>query len=78
MRDLVPLNDRRKKVTPEMLEWISSVETLEKHVGMTLAERAVMLHRKFPETRITESALSRLFKEQGVKKKVILKKKRVK
>ena len=61
-----------------MKEWIISEEILKKHTALTLAERAVMLHRQFPETKISESALSRLFKKEGVKKKVIVKKKRVK
>ena len=70
--------DKRIKLSPEMIEWVTSKETLKQHTALTLAERAVMLHRQFPETRVSESALSRLFKKEGVKKKAIVKKKRVK
>ena len=70
--------DKRKKITPEMIEWVTSQETLKAHTALTLAERVVMLHRQFPETKISGSALARLFRKEGVKKKAIVKKKRVK
>ena len=39
--------DRRKKLTPAMIDWLTDESVLLKQVGLTLAERAVMLHRQF-------------------------------
>jgi len=48
------------------------------HVGMPLSERAVMLHRRFPEVKITAATLGKYFRQLGVKKKQVVLKKRVK
>ena len=46
-------------------------------VGRNLNERCVLLHREMPEIKIKRTTLSTLYKESGIKKKVIRKVKRV-
>ena len=50
---------------------------LNEMVGMSLTERCVRLHREMPEKTIKRTTLSRIYKEHGIKFKVIKKVKRV-
>ena len=61
----------RKKLTKDILEYLISPETLQLHSGLNLEERAVMLHRRFPETKISPSLISRIYKKFRIKKKIV-------
>ena len=47
--------------------------TLDKMISLNLKERCVLLHRLYPSIKIKATTLSRIYKEYGVKKKVIKK-----
>jgi len=46
-------------------------------VGYTLQERAVLLHRMMPQVKISSTTLSRIYRANGIKKKVIRKIKKI-
>ena len=63
-------------MTPVMLDWLLDEKRFKEHVALTLAERAVMLHRQFPEVRVSPQLIGKYFRKFGVKlKQVVLKKK---
>ena len=41
--------------------------------GLNLTERCVLLHREMPDIKIKRSTLSKIYKDNGIKKKVIKK-----
>ena len=58
-----------------MVEYATNPNTILKQSGMTLNERSIMLHRKFPYTRITGNYLGKIYSKHIIKmKKVVMKK----
>ena len=55
----------------------TSDQMLRSMAGKNLNERCVLLHRAMPDIRIKRTTLSRIYKEKGIKKKVICKVKKV-
>ncbi len=64
--------DRRSKVRDHHVEFLISQETLNDQAEKTLAERCVLLHRKFPELKISPSYLSLIYKKNSIRRKVII------
>jgi hypothetical protein len=64
--------DRRKKVLDHHIQYLISQETLNEWAEKTLAERCVLLHRKFPELKISTSYLSLIYKRNSIRRKVII------
>jgi hypothetical protein len=83
VRDLLRTNpayhDRRRhvrtgpppKLTPAHAAFLTSPLTLQKWACKTLAERAVLFHRRFPESKISRSSLHRLYQSSGIKRKAL-------
>ena len=51
----------------------TSERMLREMVGMSLSERCVRLHREMPDVSIKRTTLSRIYKDHGIKFKVIRK-----
>ena len=47
------IDNRAPKLTAAHIEWLLEETRFKEHVSLNLAERAAMLHRHFPEVRIT-------------------------
>ena len=58
-----------------MKKLATSESTLRQQVGKSLEERCVLLHRAKPEIKIKRTTLAAIYKEHGVRKKVVVKKK---
>ena len=61
----------RFPLSQEQKMWLLSDDTLDAQAHLTLAERAVMFHRQWPERSISPSTLSKLYKKHRVKRKTI-------
>ena len=53
------------------IDFIKSQETLDLMVGMSLSDRCEILKLQMPDTHITIYKLRKLYRELGIKKKVI-------
>ena len=67
-----------KFISQEQQEWLTSAATLSAHVGLSLKDRCKLFHRQFPERKMNETLLRKIYRLHGVKKKVIRWKKRLK
>ena len=64
-----------RKLGPEHLKFLTSMHTLEQWSGMTMKQRTVLFHRRFPDKRIAITTLRRLYLWHGIRcKKVRLEK----
>ena len=54
-------------MTDEMIEFIKDPACVRRWAGYTLAERAVLLHRRFPYVRVSASTISRYYKRLRIK-----------
>ena len=61
----------RTKLKPYMKEWAVAPETVMSQCGMTLDQRAMMVHRQFPEIHITPQYLGKIFKKHHIKRKKV-------
>ena len=64
-------------MTDEMIDYISDPACVRRWAGYTLAERAVLLHRRFPHTVVSASTISRYYKRLRIKQKAVVVRKRV-
>ena len=71
MRAEIKGRDRRKKLYPAVIDYITSTKTLEIWAGLTLAQRTVRLHQEFPDCRITASYLGKLYAKHKIKQKPV-------
>ena len=55
-----------------MIEFIRSRDTVKAWAGKTLDERAIMLHRKFPQTKITGNYIGKLYSRFKIKRKAVV------
>lgn len=62
---------RPAKLKSAHIEYLVSQETLNQQAGLSLAERAVLFHRQFPELKVSHSTIARVYKLNGVKFKMI-------
>jgi hypothetical protein len=68
-------SNKSRKVKQEHIEYLCSNETLKSWAGRSLRERAVLMHRRFPDIKISSSTVDSIYRSQGVKKKRVLIKK---
>ena len=59
-----PLKSRQKG-------WLMSEETLRQTAHLTLAQRAVLFHRQFPERHVSPSTICKLYKNNKIRRKAI-------
>ena len=58
-----------------MINFLADPSVVKGWAGLSLAQRAVMLHRQHPEVKITGAHLGNLYRELGIKRKrVVIKK----
>ncbi len=72
-----PLNGDRlvRKISPEHVQFLTSLHTLEQWSGLTMRQRTILFHRWFPDKRIAVTSLRRLYLRHGIRcKKVRLEK----
>lgn len=62
----------RRKLTTSMLNFLKEPSTLKSWAGYSLDERAVFLHRQFPQTRITGNYIGKLYKKFKIKRKAVI------
>jgi len=60
-----------RRLNPEMIAYLTAQSTLQAWAGMTLKERCVLFHRRYIHKRIGPSTLCRLYRQHGIKRKVI-------
>ena len=58
-----------------MVKYLQHPDTIKGWAGLTLAERAVMLHRQFPENHISKDSIGLLYRKAKIRKKVVVIKK---
>ena len=58
-----------------MVEYLRDPAVVVAWAGLTLAERDVMLHRKFPYTKVSGMTISSVYKKHKIRKKAVLIKK---
>ena len=71
----VTSEQRVRRLGPEHVAFLTSMHTLEQWAGLTMRQRAVLFHRRFPDKRIAVTSLRRLYLRHGIRcKKVRLEK----
>ena len=68
---------RRSQLTQEHLDFLVGPATLKSWSGLSLNERCVLFHRRFPEVKISRYYLRLAYQQAGIKKKAIRIKKQV-
>ena len=63
--------DRRKKLYPAVVDYITAPKTLESLAGLTLSQRTVRLHQEFPDCKITASYLGHLYRKYKIRQKPV-------
>ena len=58
-----------RKLGPEHLHFLTSMQTLEQWAGKTMKERTVLFHRQFTDKRIAVTSLRRLYLKHKVRRK---------
>ena len=58
---------RHSPLTPRQKGWLMSEETLRRTAHLSLAQRAVLFHRQFPERHVSPSTISKLYKENKIR-----------
>ena len=62
---------KARKLNKKNREFLLSPDTLMMWAGMTMKDRIMIFQQKFPEKKISESALRRLYLRHGVRRKEI-------
>ncbi len=60
-----------RKLQSQHINFLISDETLRNQAHLTLHQRCVMLHRRFPEIKLSASSLQKLYKRHKIKFKLI-------
>ena len=63
--------DKRKKLYPDVVDYITKPKTLEAWAGLTLAQRTVRLFQQFPDCKITPGYLSVLYRKHKIRQKPV-------
>ena len=58
-----------RKLGPEHVGFLTSLHTLEQWSGLTMKQRTVLFHRRFPDKRIAVTSLRRLYLRHGIRRK---------
>ena len=64
-------------MTQEMIDFIKEPACVRKWAGYSLDERAVLLHRQFPDVRVSGSTIGRYYRKLRIKMKAVSTKKLV-
>ena len=64
-------------MTDEMIDFIKDPACVLKWAGFSLAERAALLHRRFPHVRVSGSTIGRYYRKLRIKMKAVAIKKLV-
>jgi ribosomal protein S15P/S13E len=59
------------KIQPHHVVFLTSMSTLQAQAACTLTERAVLLHRRFPEIKISPNSIQRLYRMNGIRRKAL-------
>ena len=77
-----PVPERKKKfksavwqLEEQQLNFLFSEETLKLWSALTLKERVILFHRKFPHKRVSVTGLRRLYKKNKIKCKQVVQRK---
>ena len=62
---------RHPPLSPRQKGWLMSEETLRRTAHLTLAQRAVLFHRQFPERHVSPSTICKLYKQNKIRRKAI-------
>ena len=54
-----------------MITWLTDPEVLRSQAGLSLAQRAVIFHRKFPETKISAVWIGKIYKRNKIRRKIV-------
>ena len=60
-----------RKLGPEHVQFLTSMRTLEQWSGVTMKQRTVLFHRRFPDKRIAVTTLRRLYLRHGIRRKKV-------
>jgi len=60
-----------RKLGQEHVDFLTSMHTLEQWAGLTMQQRAVLFHRRFPDKRIAITTLRRLYLRHGIRRKKV-------
>ena len=67
----VTSEQRVRRLGPEHVAFLTSMHTLEQWAGLTMRQRAVLFHRRFPDKRIAVTTLRRLYLRHGIRRKKV-------
>ncbi len=72
LSDAIPKpRGRHPPLTQRQKGWLMSEETLRRTAHLSLAQRAVLFHRQFPERHVSPSTICKLYKNNKIKRKAI-------
>ena len=60
-----------RKMTEDMIDYIRQPACVKKWAGYSLAERAVQLHRRFPNVRVSGSTMGLYYRVLRIKTKAV-------
>ncbi len=60
-----------RKIGPEHVQYLTSMQTLEQWSGLTMKQRTVLFHRRFTDKRIAVTSLRRLYLRHGIRRKKV-------
>ena len=60
-----------RELGPEHVQFLTSMRTLEQWSGLTMKQRTVLFHRRFPDKRIAITTLRRLYLRHGIRCKKV-------
>jgi hypothetical protein len=60
-----------RKLDKEQVDFLLDHQTLERWAGLTLKERTIFFHRRFPHKRIAQTSLRRFYLQHKVKRKKV-------
>lgn len=58
-----------KPFKPEHIQWLTSDSTLREQAGVTIATRCKLLHRRFPDMRISTTRLLQVYRQHSIRRK---------
>ena len=68
---LPKIRGRHPPLTAEQRGWLISEDKLSQMAHLTLAQRAVMFHRRWPERKVSPSTICKLYKVNKIKRKAV-------
>ena len=60
-----------RQLGQEHVDFLTSLRTLEEWAGLTMKQRTVLFHRRFPDKRIAVTSLRRLYLRHGIRRKKV-------